>query len=116
MDLLMVKALRMTTTGFKQPGDRDLGCFRQSSSGADTAPFVEMVNLWGSDSPKLASSVTASGGLKISDFQGEDTLVIPRSLLRGRSFFHHKTKNFHSCFQQVRERKHTNYLSFHRNI
>jgi hypothetical protein len=42
-------------------------------------------NLWGSDSPKLASSVTGSGGLKISDFQGEDTLVIPRSKLRGRS-------------------------------
>jgi hypothetical protein len=43
-------------------------------------------NLWGSDSPKLASSVTVSGGLKIRDFQGEDTLVIPRSKLRGRSF------------------------------
>jgi hypothetical protein len=44
MDLLMVKALSMTTTGFKPPGDRDLGCFRQSRRGTDTVSFVEMVN------------------------------------------------------------------------
>jgi hypothetical protein len=44
MNLLMVKALSMTATGFKQSSNRGLGCFYQSRSGADTASFVEMVN------------------------------------------------------------------------
>ena len=44
LNLLIVEALRMTATGFKQPSDRCLGRFGQSRRGADTASFVEMVN------------------------------------------------------------------------
>jgi hypothetical protein len=44
LNLLIVEALRMTATGFKQPGDGDLGRFSQSRSRTDTAPFVKMVN------------------------------------------------------------------------
>lgn len=44
MNLLIVKALSMTTTGFEQSGNRGLGGFSQSRSRADTASFVEMVN------------------------------------------------------------------------
>jgi hypothetical protein len=44
MNLLMVEALSMSTTGLESSGDRGLGRCRQSRSGADPAPFVEMVN------------------------------------------------------------------------
>src|SRR5688572_31995627 len=41
LDLLIVEALRMATTGFEQPSHRFLRHFSQSRSGADTAPFVK---------------------------------------------------------------------------
>ena len=44
---------------------------------------MKRFNHYGSDSPKLASSRKLSWGLEISDFQGEATSLIPRSLLRG---------------------------------
>jgi hypothetical protein len=44
LDLLIMEALSMTATGFKQPGNGDFCRFSQSRSSTDTAPFVEMVN------------------------------------------------------------------------
>lgn len=44
MNLLIVKALSMTTTGFGESGNRGLGGFSQSRSRADATSFVEMVN------------------------------------------------------------------------
>jgi len=44
MDLLIMEAQGMTTTDFEQPGHRFLGDFRKPGGGADTAPFIEMVN------------------------------------------------------------------------
>lgn len=41
------------------------------------------VNRYGSASSKLAPSPKVSGGLKISDFQGEDTIVIPPTVSCG---------------------------------
>jgi hypothetical protein len=42
--LLIMEALRMSRTGFKQSGDGDLCRFRQSRSRTTTTPFVKMVN------------------------------------------------------------------------
>jgi hypothetical protein len=44
MNLLIVEALSMATTGFEQAGNRDLSHFGQPRSGTHTTPFVEMVN------------------------------------------------------------------------
>jgi hypothetical protein len=44
INLLLVEAMRMATTGFEQSGNRDFGHFGQSRSGTHTTPFVEMVN------------------------------------------------------------------------
>ena len=44
LNLLIMEALGMSTTGFKQSGNGDLCRFRPSRSRTNTTPFVKMVN------------------------------------------------------------------------